>query len=187
MTQTNQHFQMNCKHANMEHNKSFGSLFAQHLTSHSYQSPFIAPGSLSILSSEQKSSTRPITDRISISVSGSGCKNCNVIWTKRFGPSVSVFLFACTLTFVHYPFFLLTQISLCCTIRCICTRFPAVEYENGVWICMPKKQGYCLWWTAMHNAAFFLIYIHSNTHTRTRVCASTHQDSYPQTRRETGL
>lgn len=132
MTQTNQHFQMNCKHANMEHNKSFGSLFAQHLTSHSYQSPFVAPGSLSILSSEQKSSTRPITDRVSISVSGSGCKNCNVIWPKRFGPSVSVFLFACTLTFVHYPFFLLTHISLCCTIRCICTRFPAVEYENGV-------------------------------------------------------
>lgn len=123
MTQAIQRFQMNCKHANMEHNNSFDSLFAQHLTSHNYQGPFIAPSSLSILSPEQKSSTRPITDRVSISVSGSGCKNCNVIWTKHFGPLVNVFLFPRTFSFVHYPFFLLTQISLCCTIRCICT-FP---------------------------------------------------------------
>lgn len=132
MTQANQRFQMNCTHANMEHNNSFDSLFAQHLTSHSYQSPFIAQGSLSILSSEQKSSTRPITDRVSTSLSGSGCKNCIMIWTRRFGPLVSVFLFPGTFSSVHYPFCLLNQISLCCTIRCICTRFPAVEYENGV-------------------------------------------------------
>lgn len=132
MTQATQHFQMNCKHANMEHNNSFDSLFAQHLTSHSYQSPFIAPGSLSILSSEQKSSTRPITDHVSISVSGSGWKNCSMIWTHRFRPLVSVFLFPCTFSFLHYPFFLPTQISHCCTIRCICTCFPAAEYENGV-------------------------------------------------------
>lgn len=168
----------------MEHNNSFDSLFAQH----SYQSPFIAAGSLSILSSEQKSSTRPITDRVSISVSGSGCKNCSMIWTKHLGPLVSVFLFPCTFTFVHYSIFLLTGISLCSTIRWICTGFPAVEYENGVWICMPKKQGYCLWWTAMHNAAFFS-HLHSfkDTHAHPCVCASTHRDSYPHTRRETGL
>lgn len=38
---------------------------------------------------------------------------------------------------------------------------------NGVWLCMLEKEGYCLWWTAMHNAAFSVSSTFIQTHTHT--------------------
>lgn len=180
---------MNCKHANMEHNNSFDSLFAQHLTSHSYQS-FHSPGlpfhPFFRTKEPHSSNHRPrfhflSPDQDAKIAAGFGRKASDLllrIWSR----------FPCTSSFGHYPFGLSSDsnLSLLYTHKHLYL-FPHCRIWKWRMNMYAKKQGYSLWWTAMHNAAFCLIYIHSNTHMSARTPASTHRDSYHHTRRETGL
>lgn len=74
-------------------------------------------------------------------------------------------VFNLRVSFFHlYSFMFLNQIFLSCSL--------GSGYENGVWICMLEKQGYCLWWTTMHNAAFSVssTFIHTHTEIHTITC-----------------
>lgn len=155
-----------------------------------YLSPFTAPGSLFLFpkqrNKEPGSSTHSFMNSILIFFFKPRCTDYNeegqsdfgwkifpAGWTLQYFPHLfspfapflnSYFSFCPCISFDGS--FLLQSISaidlntFCTFLPCFCS-----WYKTGVWICMLEKPEYCLWWTAMHNAAFSVSSTFIQTHT----------------------